>query len=364
MTKEWSDQYNPFNSNKILIWREWLEGCRDGNFLPPITIDIDPSGKCNLNCIWCNFMDYNNENPQNLPEEHLIRIADFAKEWGVKSAHILGGGEPLMNPGTEALIQRLRQNNIPSGMITNGILLKSSLRKTISSCCRWIGISMDSGTADTYTVVKGIDNKKVFDNVIDNIANLCDTINQEKSTCSVCYKYLLHPKNAKDIFIAAKLAKSLGVNDFHIRPAGWENINNKAVSEFDFSDILEEIDMQIEQARALETDSFHVYGIQHKFAPNKQRKINYSKCLASPIVLVFGADGNCHLCGDRRGQKEFILCSHFPDIQEVKKYWNSEKHKQIIKSVKLKECPRCVLGGYQEIIEKVFINDKMCREFP
>jgi len=366
-SKEWSDKYNPFNSMKVLIWREWLEHCAKGDFLSPVTIDIDPSGRCNLDCIWCNFKDFNKECNQDIPAVHLLKIADFAKTWGIKSVHILGGGEPLMNKGVNNLLLRLNMNNIPTGLITNGILLTDKLIETIAKSCRWVGISVDAGTKEIYEKVKDISKRGYFDLVINNIKSLCNKIKKSNSGCSVCFKYLLHPFNANDIYSAAELAKSLGVNEFQVRPAGWENISNKNIASgfgFDFSDAADSIDEQINRSLLLEDDKFRVYGIRHKFSPTKQKKINFSKCWASPIVLIFGADGNCHVCGDRRGQKEFILCSHYPDIKEVIKYWNSSKHKHIINNVKLNECPRCVLGPYHEIVEKVFIKDNMCRNFP
>jgi len=362
--KEWMDRYNPFNSDKVLMWRENLEGCAKNNFLPPVTIDIDPSGRCNLNCIWCNFLDYNKKCHLDISEEHLLKIADFAVEWGVKSVHVLGGGEPLMNSGTNMLLLRLKSNGLQSGLITNGILLNDEIIETVAKSCRWVGISIDAGTKETYEKVKNTKNHILFDLVINNVRKLCGKVKELKTECSVCFKYLLHPINADEIFEAAKLAKSLGVNDFHVRPAGWENVSNKNIKKFNFIGVLESIDDQVSQSFLLESNCFHVYGIGHKFSSLKQRQIKYSKCCASPIVLIFGADGYCHICGDRRGQKKLILCSHYPNVENVLKFWNSEEHKKIIQSVKLEECPRCVLGPYHEIVEKVFIKDQMCRYFP
>lgn len=361
---EWKDKYNPFNSDKILVWREWLEGCAKADFLPPITIDIDPSGRCNLNCIWCNFADYNKECSKDIPTEHLLRIADFAAAWGVKSVHVLGGGEPLMNPGVKDLFLHLQQNGLQSSLITNGTLLTDELIDVILKTCRWVGISLDAGSSDTYMKVKGIGSDAIFGLVTNNIKKLCDRKKELKSNCAVCAKYLMHPLNVKDIFKCALLVKYLGVDDFQIRPAGWENVQNKNVTKFDFTPLLDIVNEQIEKTRGIESDTFHTYGVRHKFSVDMERKITYSKCIASPVTLVFGADGNCHVCGDRRGQKEFILCSHYPDVRNVLKYWNTEWHHDIIKSVRLEECPRCVLGPYHEIIEKVFIKDQMCRYFP
>lgn len=360
---DWLNKYNPFNSYKVLMWREWLKGCAERKFMPPVTIYVDPSGQCGWNCLWCNSADYN-ENKNMIPGYHLLDIADFAALWGVKSIHVFGGGEPLMNPAIIPFLNRIYRNSMEAGLITNGALLNDKTIDTILKTCRWIGISLDAGSKETFMKVKGVSNENLFDIVVNNLRKLCEMKKRENSECSICAKYLLHPENVFDMLAAVKLAKEIGVDDFQVRPAGWENVKNKNIKEFDFSSVLDVINTQMIEARKLETETFHVYGVWHKFAPDMNLTRGYSKCWASPLVLLFGADGKCYPCGDRRGQEEFVLCSHYPDIREVQKVWGTEKHKRLLDSIKLDECPRCVLGPYHEIVEKVFIKDQMCRNFP
>ncbi len=361
---EWNDKYNPFNSDKVLIWREWLEGCAKLDFLPPVTICVDPSAKCNLNCIWCNSADYNERNNNLIPEDHLLNIADFASEWGVKSVHIFGGGEPLMNPGLKNFLLQIHKNGMESGLITNGIFLNNDLIDTIVGVCRWIGISVDAGCPETYMHVKGVQDPRLFDRVVKHIEKLCRKQREQQTNCDVCVKYLLHPSNIEDVFFCANMAKQIGVHDFQIRPAGWENVQNKNMQSFDFSSSMQKVEEQMAKALELESETFHVYGIRHKFSPNMAKKVNYSRCWASPLSPLFGVDGNLYTCGDRRGQSDFVICSHYPDVKNILKFWNAEKHKEILAKVKLHECPRCVIGAYHEIIEKVFVKDQMCRNFP
>jgi MoaA/NifB/PqqE/SkfB family radical SAM enzyme len=299
-----------------------------------------------------------------IPASHLLKIADFVASWGVKSVHIFGGGEPLMNPGLCSFLLRLHENGLESGLITNGVFLNDETIETILKTCRWIGVSLDAGTNETFMKVKGTKNSQLFSFVLDKMKRLCDERTRTKSNCSICAKYLMHPENVKDIAVAVQLAKELGVDDFQVRPAGWENVLNKDMIPFDFAPLLDEVNHQMQLAQEMESETFHVYGVWHKFTPNLNPKRKYSRCWASPLVLLFAVDGKCYPCGDRRGQDAYALCSHYPDVEEVKKMWNSERHKQIISSIKLNECPRCVLGPCHEIIEKVFIKDQMCRNFP
>ncbi len=363
--KEWKDPYNPFNSMKVLMWPDHLDGMMNQDFLPPVQVDTDPSNRCNYDCFFCNAALNMKNSDGVMSEDHLLRLADFYAEWGVKSTCIAGGGEPLINKGMKKFLLRLKENGVEAGVITNGFLLTEELSETIADTCRWIGVSMDAGTNKTYMEMKGISNDKAFRRVIDNIEALVSIVKNKGTNCDVAYKYLLHPVNAKEIFIAAQLSKSIGVKDFHLRPVGWDNIMKTMKKDpIDFTPMLEDIDKQIEESMKLEDENFRFFGIRHKFRPNFQRKVNFSRCWAAPLVLTFGADGNCHLCFDVRGKEDMILCKHDPDPREVLKHWNTDRHKEMLKCIDVTKCPRCTFGPYNEIIEKVFIKDSMCRNFP
>jgi len=548
MIKEWSNSWNPFNSAKALMWREWFEGFAKEDFLPPVTVDTDPSSKCNYSCLWCNADTIIKQKGQKeISRDQLFRLSDFYAEWGVNStcftgdtkiklvdgtnktfeelieiwnknhepfevysrdsegkivpglAHsprkitvadilieltldtgdivrctpehrfmlrdrtykeaqyltnqdslmplyfegtdsgyeflkeigvgglthrvfgnyyypgsieegkifhhnvvsirkieleystpvycltvekyhnfalsagifvencVAGGGEPLMNNNTPDFLVHLKTNGIESGLITNGSLIDSRTAEIIAENCRWVGISMDAGTELTYQKIKGLSEHRayLFEGVISNIEKVVNCVKDSNNKCDVCYKYLLHPLNAREIYKAAELAKSIGVKDFHLRPVGWDNIPKTQNQEApDYQGLYEEIDDQIERAMQLEDENFHFYGIRHKFNPNFTRKINFSCCWAAPLILTFGADGNCHLCFDMRGREDLILCSHDPDPHEVLKHWNTPRHKEMLKNIDVNKCPRCTFGAYNEIVEKVFIQDSMCRYFP
>ena len=295
-----------------------------------------------------------------------IQLADFYKAWGVRSTCIAGGGEPLLNPGLPAFLERLHEHGIEAGIITNGSLLTEPLNEVISRTCRWVGVSMDAGSSEVYNVVKGLETDGMFARVVDNMNSLVDWCKVSDNTCDVAYKYLLHPLNAYDIHDAARLAKQIGCKDFHMRPVGWDNLTVTAHQpDISFATLLGEVDYQSRNARQdFEDESFRFFGIKHKFNPNMTRKVNFSSCLAAPMILTFGADGNCHLCFNRRGDKELILCSHDPYPGEVLNHWGSKRHVEILEDIDVNKCPRCTFGPYNEIIEQVFIEDGMCRNFP
>lgn len=367
--REWTNPYNPFNSMKALIWREHFEGMASGNFLPPVSVDTDPSNRCNLACLWCNAVDNMKSGRHDIPAKHLLRLADFYAEWGVKSTCVAGGGEPLLNRGTGDFLLRLAENGVEAGVITNGILMGSDMAKIIAKTCRWIGVSVDAATPEVYSVVKGLGNvdvaERMLKRVLGHIVELVDVVSRSGAECDIAFKYLLHPANATEIFEAAKLARSIGVKDFHLRPVGWDNLSKtQGQAALEFAPLLPQIDEQIEQAMELEDGHFRFFGIRHKFKADFQRKVNFSKCWAAPLLLTFGSDGKCHLCFDMRGNPDMMLCGHDPDPREVLDHWGSDRHKAMLDAIDPKECPRCTFGPYNEMVEQVFIKDGMCRYFP
>lgn len=294
-----------------------------------------------------------------------MKLADFYKEWGVHSTCVAGGGEPTLHPEFTPFLYKLAKNGIQSGIITNGSALTEDQIEAIAECSRWCGFSVDAGENDVYMQVHGVKDSTLFQTVLKNIGTLATVREKHRSSLDIGYKFLIHPDNALTIYKAATIARDLGVNDFHLRPVGWDNIEKtSAMPPLEFASVIEEAKKQIEAAQELETETFHVYGITHKFGPKWERKIKFEKCWATPLLATFGADGRCHLCFDMRGREDLILCSHYPDPHEIQKVWGSAYHKKVIEGINPKECPRCTFGPYNETIEQVIIKDKMCRYFP
>lgn len=368
--KEWNNPWNPFNSMKILLHRSHLEACAQENYLTPISVNIDPTNKCNFKCCFCNSFDTVKDGKDELSEEHMIKLADFLGQWGAdtpeghpKSVYITGGGEPLQHPSTPALLERLHQNSIQSAIITNGTFLNDESIDIIVKTCRWIGVSVDAVTCQTFNKMKGLPSKsKVLDLVIENIKKLVKRSKELGTGCDIGFKFLLHPFNYHEIYLAAELARNLGVQDFHLRPVRYTNFTRIDENEIDFKNPLVQINKLFEKIHELNSDTFHVYGVRHKFNPDLSIKKNFSRCRVIPIQPTFGADGNVYCCFDMRGR--YPLCTHYPDVSEIAKIWNTEEHKKIVNSIKVKNCPGCTFGVYNEIIENVILKDSMCRNFP
>ncbi len=360
LIKEWSSQFNPFNSMKVLVWREWLEACAREEYLPPVAVAIDPTNRCNFNCIFCNAYDIRCEQKQELSEEHLINLSRFLAQWGVKANCIAGGGEPTLAKGFISLLKECKRLNISNSVITNGSCMSDEIIQTMAETCKWVGISIDAGSKSIFQIMKGVKDNDMFSHVINNIKRLRKCINDIGSECTIGYKFLIHPYNQGEIYKAAELAKEIGANDFQARPVGWDNLTiTNGLSKLEYD--IDIINKQFEAARELETETFRVYGIQHKFGEGFKRKNKFSRCWCIPMHPTFAADGNVYLCLDKRGKQDEIICRHNPYPSKILKHWNTLRHKEMVRNVDINKCPRCTFNGYNEICENVFVKDKMCR---
>lgn len=352
--------YTPFNSWKALLHKEELEAIYNGNFLPPYWCCVDPTNRCNHNCLYCNAKDYRTDWDR-LEEEHLMKIAGFIKDWGIKSVIVEGGGEPLLNSHTPAFIRKCKLYDIEVGIITNGSLIDDSISINLIENVRFCGISFDAATRETYMKIRGDNN---FDRTIKRIEILNNKRIQQNSNIDVNMKFLINSINYAEIEDFAKLARNIGCSGVHFKPIAVDNLpwvdKNLEITK----EQMVYVNHSLQEVAKMQSDNFNVHIVLYKFDTNFRRTVRFEKCECTPLGGVFGADGNFWLCFNMRGAEGFRLCSHRPDPYEVKRMWGSKYHKQLIDQINADKCMRCGLTQYNEIMEKAIKKDNMFKNFP
>lgn len=342
LVQEWGKgkRLNSFNSMKGLLYKQWFDKIIEGKFLPPIEVNIDPVNSCQLDCIWCNSKKVIKRGEMVvMPRDHLLKIIKFLADWGVKAVCFAGGGESVLHPNLDEAFIKCKKVGLESAVITNGLFLNDKQLKIIASCAKWVGISVDCAKRQTFKDLKEYDR---FDEVIDNIRTIARVGTQE-----LTYKFLIHPLNQYEIYDACKLAKQLGCNRFHARPIAFLNYQGRE-EKYDIKEILN----QTEQCHKLNSKNFEVLTIFHKYDKDMHRSINFKKCKASPLLVIFEANGDVNTCLDRKGDPRTKLCTHYPNLNVVKQTWGSKRHKQLLNKINPKEdCPKCTFNLYNELFE-------------
>lgn len=365
---EWTKKYNSFNSWKGLTYYEnykqimkWMDG--EGTLPAPVECNLDPYALCNLNCYFCIGQRYLKHNRKEigdmtmLPKEYIYRLIDFLANWGVRGLCISGGGEPTLHPDMPEII-KYASTKMDVALVTNATALYGELARSVMKC-RWVALSVDAADELTYKKIKGSDK---FRQVIAHIGQLGTLRKMTKSKVDLCYKFLILPENQHQIYDACKLAKSLGVQDFHVRPVDFERNDIKGANKLklDKELILREFDLCHKE----ETEDFHVYTVTHKFDSEFHVKHDFTRCLATPLVIPILTDGNAYLCVDHKMKAKYRLGSCYPNPEDILTWWGSIEHRKMIENVNIKECSRCTWSQYNQQMEGVVLDDGMCLSFP
>lgn len=371
--KEWNETNwtNSFNSIKGLLYSDWYKAIKNweqnklAKILPPIEASLDPIHACNLQCEHCNAHKYLVEKTNNykMTNEHLLKLVQFLGKWGVKAICFGGGGEPTLHTKLADALMVCKKNGMDASIATNGTILNEKLLRFAIHTCRWIGVSIDAATSKTYVIGR---KANLFNCAIDNLKRMVEMQKKMKTNCDIAYKFLIFDYNQHEIFDACKLAKKIGVKDFHCRPA---DLSHQGMGEFKNKARpynIEKIKKQFEKCHKLEDDNFHVYTIIHKFNESFNPIKNFSQCYASPCCIQLCADGNVYLCPDQRHQEFYKLGEHYPNPENILNFWGGEKHKELVFKTGKENCKtRCTFAPYCEQCERLFIkdNDPMCKWF-
>ena len=279
----------------------------------PLLVHIIPMRRCNLACTYCNeFDDFSNP----VPLEEMFRRIDRLGAMGT-SVITISGGEPLLHPDLDAIIARIRQNGILSGIITNGYLLVADRIERLNRAgLEYLQISIDNVQPDDVSK-KSL---KVLDKKLELLA--------EHAEFAVNINSVLGSgvRNPEDALVVAHRALELGfTSTVGILHDGNGQLEPLGVRE---KEIFEEI-------MSLGKRSFtRVNGFQHNIAAGLE---NEWRCRAGARYLYICEDGLVHYCSQQRG---------YPGIP-LSEYTAEQRRREFLTK---KSCaPKCTVSCVHQI---------------
>lgn len=343
-------QKTAFNPNKLFYHLERVDSYMRGENIYPVTVEIDPSNICNLNCKWCSFGKYRGESRHIMSKEILMKLISDLADLGVKSIIYTGGGDPLIHPNIVEAIELAYSKGLDIGMATNGILLDEKIAEVIARTHKYCRISLDAGAEKTYIKIKQA-KEGDFEKVIGALELLVKAKKKLKTRIDIGASFLICPENYREIAIAARKVKETGADFIQIKPVvvplGGEQYPPS---------LFNNAKKYMGEAKRLENKKFKVFLIDYKFADITDKKGNYGRsyktCWAHPFLSSVGADCNVWLCCHFRGIKEFS----FGNLKKnsFKEIWNSQRRKNVINKINLKMCqPLCKGHTYNQILDFV-----------
>jgi MoaA/NifB/PqqE/SkfB family radical SAM enzyme len=86
--------------------------------LRPIHIQLNPTNRCNRTCQFCSCSA--RDKHLELPLAEVRDMFAVFRELGSKAVTITGGGEPLLHPHINEIIESAKENGIDVGLVSNG----------------------------------------------------------------------------------------------------------------------------------------------------------------------------------------------------------------------------------------------------
>ncbi|NVM03159.1 MAG: GTP 3',8-cyclase MoaA [Candidatus Helarchaeota archaeon] len=142
-----------------------------GRYVDDIRISV--TKKCNLKCIYCHhegqWQNNFDENDEMTPDE-IYKIVKIGTKFGIKKVK-LTGGEPLIREDIYEIIDKIsRLNDIEDiSLVTNGILLKDSVKKLSESGLKRVNVSLDCLDPSLYKNITKSNNNLIPNDIIEGI---------------------------------------------------------------------------------------------------------------------------------------------------------------------------------------------------
>jgi MoaA/NifB/PqqE/SkfB family radical SAM enzyme len=255
----------------------------------PILAQIIPIRRCNLSCAYCNEYD---KVSAPVPTEEMLRRIDQLAALGT-TAITFSGGEPLLHPELETLVERIRQHGCIATLITNGYLLSAERIKRLNRAgLDYLQISVDNVTPDEVSK-KSL---KVLDQKLRLLAELAEfdvTIN------SVLGSAIGQPEDA---LVVARRVRELGfkgtVGIIHDHSGQLQPLDERQQG----------IYAEIMNSRQ---KSFFAFDYYNQFQQNLLRgQPNEWHCRAGSRYLYVCEDGLVHYCSQQRGYPAIPLADY------------------------------------------------------
>lgn len=328
------DKYR-IDSHKLMYHVPRVNDWLNGKIIYPIYMEISPSGSCNHRCTFC-ALDYMGYQKRFLDVSMLKERLSEMGSLGLKSIMYAGEGEPFLHKQMADIIHHTKRSGIDVAITTNSVLLKKSLASEIIHDIKWIKVSLNAGTKDTYAKVhrtKPAD----FDRVLGNMSYAVRLKRENKVDCTLGFQLLLLPENRDEVLLLAEKAKDIGMDYLVIKPYSQHLLsktkrykNIKYNKDLDLADRLQKLNDNNFNV-VFRTDTMERWDERHRI---------YRNCLALPFWSYIDAGGNVWGCSAYLGDKRF----HYGNIYEngFQEIWEGSKRteslRMVCESLDVNEC--------------------------
>ena len=245
----------------------------------PIVAQMVVTRRCNLACAYCSEFDHASAP---VPTADLLGRVDRLADLGT-AIITLSGGEPLLHPGLEEVVARIRARGAMATLLTNGLLLtRDRILRLNRAGLDYLQISIDNVNPDSVS-------KKSLTLLDSRLADLAAIAEFQVTINSVVGACVGRPEDAYEVALRARalgFTSTVGVvHDSHGQLLPLRD---------DHRDVVDRI-LQL-------TPSFFSFAQFGHFQENIIRGVpNHWHCRAGGRFLYICENGLVHRCSQRRG---------------------------------------------------------------
>lgn len=332
-----------FSSDKILKHLDRVCDWVEGKNPPPITVELDMTNVCNHLCPECVAGYFQEVSRDSLAREKAESIVRQLGQAGARGLIFTGGGDPLCNKHTLAMVALAKEVGMDVGLITNGTLLTKHAAKVLLDNCVWVRVSLDAATPEVFKKTHGL-GPALFDKIVKNIGALAKMKKETGSGCTVGVGYLTNDDTKDEMYEAAVLCRDLGVDYIQFRPM---QIHRGGQFDYHWTDVTK----TIKKCMKLANPGFDVLFSKHKYDMMKTKDYgrNYKVCYGHQFATTICADGKMYICCHLRGYEKY--CIGDLNKQTFQEVWDSEKRREVYKSIDFKDCiPLCRDNTFNQVL--------------
>jgi MoaA/NifB/PqqE/SkfB family radical SAM enzyme len=197
------------------------DGVRDGAvYGGPFHVEFSPTDACNYHCFFCNsaYVDRS----KRLPWPRMQALLDELAGLGMRSLRLAGGGEPLIYPEVNGILDFCLERGIAvSNITTNGFGLTPAVADRLLRLeSQEVIVSFNDVTAAQYAKTNGT-TERSFRVVLDNIRHLIDERGRRGlDHPTVVQQFFVWKGNCGEIERAYDLGLETGADKIYLRDMG------------------------------------------------------------------------------------------------------------------------------------------------
>lgn len=345
---------NAYSHLKAFRHPDVLESIRTGKPSRLPHVELILADLCQQSCKFCAYRLEGYASNQLFDDKRMmdtgkaLEIIEDCAEIGVQAIQFTGGGEPTLHKGFAACFHRAKSLGMQVGLVSNGVRIDQELAQQIWNAA-WVRISLDAATEETYCSMRRVHRNHWY--------RAQEAVRNLKAAGAKCLGvgFVVTPDNWREIYDAAKLAKSLGADNFRIS-AQFSNEDEHL-----FEGFHAQAAKLAKEAEALSDEGFTVYNrFGDRLDDLNRRSPEDRLCGYQFFTTYIGADLNVYRCCgyayNERGHIGSIQSQRFKD------FWLSQERFDNQINFDGRGCERCQFRKQNSALAYVLSEEKQLHE--